>query len=85
MHPNKEQLEKVNNANKRNLVIKYNLLKEIFLNSENKFYQINLEDYLVKENYDKFYYDDIHLSLEGHNYFSVIIYNEIIKVLEKEY
>lgn len=83
LHPNKEQLDKVNDVNKKNLVIKYNLLKEIFLNPENKFYQINLEDYLVKENYDKFYYDDIHLSLEGHNYLSDIIYKEIIKVLEK--
>lgn len=77
LHPNKEQLSAINSPDKKKLLIKYNLLKEVFMEDVNYFKSINLEEELTKLNLSDIYNDDIHLSISGHKFFSQKILNLI--------
>ena len=81
LHPNIEQFDKIDNSNKKNLQIKYDLLKEIFLDDKNNFEVINIEDHLDNKDLDNIYYDGVHLNANGHKFFAQIIYKKINQML----
>ena len=80
MHPNKEQLSSIDNLNKKILLIKYDLLKDEFMKKENYFEVINLEEEIKKLNLSNIYYDDVHLSNDGHKFFS----EQILKLIKQK-
>ena len=79
LHPNKEQFNEVSNVNKKNLTIKYNLLKKIYF-SDSNIQVIDLLNYLPRDNLNEIYYDDVHLSKMGHQFIAELIYSIIKKI-----
>ena len=80
LHPNKDQLSPIDNLNRKILLIKYDLLKDEFMKKENYFEVINLEEEIKKLNSSNIYYDDVHLSKDGHKFFS----EQILKLIKQK-
>jgi len=78
LHPNKEQLSPTDNLGKKILLLKYDLLKEVFMEKENYFKVINLEEEITKLNLSNIYHDDVHLTADGHKFFS----EQILKLIK---
>jgi lysophospholipase L1-like esterase len=76
LHPNKEQFDKNSNPNKKNLDIKYNLLKKVYL-GDKKLEILDMKNIIKNINLNEIFYDDVHLSQKGHQLFA----NEIYKLI----
>jgi lysophospholipase L1-like esterase len=75
----KEQFNEVSSINKKNLNIKYNLLKKIY-SSDSNIQVLDLVNYLPRENLNEIYYDDVHLTKMGHQFIAELIYSIIKKI-----
>lgn len=57
----------------------YKLIQQVFGDSDNQSYKIEMLNHLQKEKADTYYYDSVHLEIEGHKTFADVISDFILK------